>query len=222
VRSRRRRAGRGALLSLLVTVRRSPNLEERRRLLCDTAIELLADEGMKGVTHLRIDRRAGVADGTTSFYFRTRAALLQAVANRIADLDLADLTAAIGETHPPGTASGLSRMLIRHGIGDRLRRTKARNEMALAASRDPDLAAAFTTYTGEFDTLIRDAVRRFQPAGAVVDDLLMDDQAHAVRMFIGGFMVSLAGDDRRIHTAEELDAFLSSIVAGFAARRAVG
>ena len=31
--------------------RRSPNPEERRRVLCDAAIQLLADEGAKGVDH---------------------------------------------------------------------------------------------------------------------------------------------------------------------------
>ena len=29
--------------------------------------ELLAEDGARGLTHLRVDRRAGVADGTTSF-----------------------------------------------------------------------------------------------------------------------------------------------------------
>jgi DNA-binding transcriptional regulator YbjK len=48
-------------------MRRKPNVEQRRRDLCDAAIELLAADGARGVTHLRVDRRAGVADGT-SFY----------------------------------------------------------------------------------------------------------------------------------------------------------
>lgn len=71
--------------------RRKPNPGERRRDLCDAAIQLLADDGAKGVSHLKVDRKAGVPDGTTSFYFRTRSALLRAVAERLAELDLADL-----------------------------------------------------------------------------------------------------------------------------------
>ena len=59
--------------------------------MCDAAIQLLADDGAKGLSHLKVDRKAGVPDGTTSFYFRTRSALLRAVAERLAELDLASL-----------------------------------------------------------------------------------------------------------------------------------
>ena len=68
--------------------RRKPNPTERRRDLCDAAIQLLAEDGAKGLSHLKVDRKADVPDGTTSFYFRTRSALLRAVAERLAELDL--------------------------------------------------------------------------------------------------------------------------------------
>ena len=71
--------------------RRKPNPTERRRDLCDAAIQLLADDGAKGLSHLKVDRKAVVPDGTTSFYFRTRSALLRAVAERLAEQDLASL-----------------------------------------------------------------------------------------------------------------------------------
>src|ERR1700710_3231882 len=71
--------------------RRKPNPAERRRDLCDAAIELLAADGAKGLSHLKVDRKAAVPDGTTSFYFRTRSALLRAVAERMVELDLAAL-----------------------------------------------------------------------------------------------------------------------------------
>src|SRR6201992_207537 len=76
-------------------MRRKPNAEERRRNLCDAAIELLAEDGARGLTHLRVDRRAGVADGTTSFYFHTRADLLRAVTDRVVSQDVADFEAAM-------------------------------------------------------------------------------------------------------------------------------
>ncbi|WP_454232348.1 TetR/AcrR family transcriptional regulator [Mycolicibacterium fortuitum] len=97
------------------------NPEQRRRELCDAAITLLAREGIKGVTHLKVDRKAGVPDGTTSFYFRTSAALMRATANRIADLDLADLTAATGPVHMvtygvwPGWSSARERVRVWSG-----------------------------------------------------------------------------------------------------------
>ena len=38
---------------------RKPKAEQRRRDLCDAAVELLAADGARGLTHLRVDRRAG-------------------------------------------------------------------------------------------------------------------------------------------------------------------
>ncbi|PWK85453.1 TetR family transcriptional regulator [Lentzea atacamensis] len=43
------------------------------------AIELLGTEGLRGLTHARVDDKAGLPKGSTSNYFRTRAALLDGV-----------------------------------------------------------------------------------------------------------------------------------------------
>jgi hypothetical protein len=40
---------------------RKQNPEQRRRELCDAAIELPAADGIKGLAHLKVDRRAGLA-----------------------------------------------------------------------------------------------------------------------------------------------------------------
>ena len=82
--------------------RRKPNPDQRRRELCDAAIQLLAEDGAKGLSHLKVDAHAGVPDGTTSFYFRTRSALLRAVAERMAELDLATLQAVADSRRPRG------------------------------------------------------------------------------------------------------------------------
>lgn len=195
-------------------MRRKPNPDQRRRELCDAAIRLLAEDGVKGISHLKVDRRVGVPDGTTSFYFRTRSALLQAVAVRISELDLKDLTAA---TRLPGDAagapSGLATLVMRSATGTRLIRTKARYELALQGARDPLVGDALRSYGDEFRDLIRAAVLRLQiepdPANA-------DRQAYVVMMFISGVLQAFASGDRRIRSAEELDALISGIVAGTA------
>jgi hypothetical protein len=48
------------------------------REIADAAIGLLAAEGMRGLTHRTVDRAADLPKGSTSYYFRTRQALLQA------------------------------------------------------------------------------------------------------------------------------------------------
>lgn len=64
---------------------------DRRAVLADAAIDLLAEEGMRALTHRAVDARAGMPQGTTSAYFRTRHALLTAIVKRLADLDRAQL-----------------------------------------------------------------------------------------------------------------------------------
>ncbi|MEV0809208.1 TetR/AcrR family transcriptional regulator [Micromonospora sp. NPDC050200] len=59
--------------------------------LADAAIALLAEGGMRVLTHRAVDARAGVPLGTTSAYLRTRQALIEAVVRRLVDLERADL-----------------------------------------------------------------------------------------------------------------------------------
>ena len=62
-----------------------PNPERRNQIL-DAAIDILCDDGVGGLTHRQVDSRAEVPAGTTSNYFRTRQALLEATAQRTVDL----------------------------------------------------------------------------------------------------------------------------------------
>ncbi|MDY6997237.1 MAG: TetR family transcriptional regulator C-terminal domain-containing protein [Actinomycetota bacterium] len=200
-------------------MRRKPNPEQRRRELCDTAIRLLAEDGLKGVSHLKVDRRAGVPDGTTSFYFRTRSALIHAVAARVAELDRKDLTAATRERaenvgSQRRSPSGLAKLVISASSGARLTRTKARSELALQAPRDPELDEAFRGYTEGFLAIIKDAVERAQASRGKTDPALVDEQAHVVMMFLSGLMLSFASGVRRTYTAEDVDRVISAIVDG--------
>lgn len=60
----------------------------------DAAIELLGTQGLKALTHRRIDRHAELPPGSTSNYFRTRDALLAGVADAIVDRELMSAGAA--------------------------------------------------------------------------------------------------------------------------------
>jgi len=67
--------------------------KERRAVLADAAIDVVAEEGMRALTHRAVDARAGLPVGTTSAYFRTRQALLTALVRRLAELDRIELEA---------------------------------------------------------------------------------------------------------------------------------
>ena len=59
---------------------------ERRSTLLDAAVEVVTSSGLRGLTHRAVDARAGLAEGTTSAYFRTRLALLSALCDHVATL----------------------------------------------------------------------------------------------------------------------------------------
>ncbi|HEY1174567.1 MAG TPA: TetR family transcriptional regulator, partial [Phytomonospora sp.] len=57
-------------------------MDGRRGLVADAAIALLADKGTRGLTHRAVDEQAGLPQGSTSYYFRSREALLKGALDR--------------------------------------------------------------------------------------------------------------------------------------------
>lgn len=118
---------------------------DRRQLIADTALALLARHGVRGLTHRAVDAAAGLPPGSTSYYARTRAALLEAAIARMADRELALL-------HPPlraGVPGELERLaatvaqLLHSSVTSGRDLTLARYELALVAAHQPDLAEAY-------------------------------------------------------------------------------
>ncbi len=62
-------------------------MQDRRTELADAALAVVAAKGLKGLTHRAVDAQAGVAVGTTSNYFRSRAALIGAAVDRVEERD---------------------------------------------------------------------------------------------------------------------------------------
>ncbi|MEE6136597.1 TetR/AcrR family transcriptional regulator [Mycobacterium sp. 050128] len=202
--------------------RRSPNPEERRRILCDAAIQLLADEGAKGLSHPKVDKLAEVPNGTTSFYFRTRSALLMATAQRLAELDLVDLMSvaeptgsedAVVSAHAPRLAT----MVMLSGAEPRLSRTKARFELMLQANRDRELAEVFRHNNEVFADLHRREILARSKPGFEPEPDVLEEQTAATMCFLGGVHIALIGGDRFIRDAEQLDRLLRAVADGVAA-----
>lgn len=110
----------------------------RRQELADVAIATLAREGMRGLTHRAVDRAAGLPEGSTSYYFRTRDALLEAVVRRLAEVTAGDLGAL--PTSAPGGLDGLAHAIaavLERWVTEQADRHLARYELALEANRRP-------------------------------------------------------------------------------------
>lgn len=56
-----------------------PTRPSRRDQICQAAISLASRGGSHALTHQAIDRELGIAKGSTSYYYRTRAVLITAV-----------------------------------------------------------------------------------------------------------------------------------------------
>jgi DNA-binding transcriptional regulator YbjK len=74
-----------------------------REMVLTAAIDLLATQGLRALTHARVDERAGVPRGSTSNYFRTRAAMVEGVTDWIVDQERRPVSAAFA----PRTAEEL-------------------------------------------------------------------------------------------------------------------
>lgn len=139
----------------------SPAREElspRRRQILAAATTVLAQQGNRGLTHRAVDREAGLSEGSSSAYFRTRDALLRALGDVVADRLSADV-AALGSrlASCPGdherAVAEVSRLFSRWlGEPDLL---AARLELTVAATRDPALAERFTQWRDDLVGMVR-------------------------------------------------------------------
>ncbi len=189
--------------------------DERRRELCDAAINVLAEHGSRGLTHGRVDRYAGVPDGTTSYYYRTREALLRGVGKRVADIDVANLRSVSAEPlDPHAPFAHLARLVIMQSHGEGLALNKARHELLLGASRDADLAETSQEFVGRVIGMAHDAIAHLQPGND--DPALLEAQTTAVMTFIAGVFTRLAAGDRTINDAKQLARLLHAIVTAVA------
>ncbi|MFE5912104.1 TetR/AcrR family transcriptional regulator [Streptomyces wedmorensis] len=65
---------------------------ERRAAIADSGIRIIAREGVRALTHRAVDHEAGIPQGSTSYYAKTRHALLELIVNALADRSMADAT----------------------------------------------------------------------------------------------------------------------------------
>lgn len=160
-------------------------VSDRRTLLADAALDVLADEGMRGLTHRAVDRRAALPPGTTSAYFRTRAALLTGLVTRLVHLDQAELHSAAEELAPLRTVGelvdGMALLARQRLTGEGRRRSLARHACAVESVRDPELREILTPR----ENAGRAAVRQFLAAHGVPD---LENRTHTLLTCLDGLV----------------------------------
>jgi DNA-binding transcriptional regulator YbjK len=116
------------------------------------AVEVLGAEGVRALSHARVDAAAGLPTGSTSNWFRTRRALLAGIVDWIAESERAgfaasDLPVASGED---GLIDGLSTLI--ELLTDRFAvRTRARYALFFELSSDGELGPVLRAQRQEFE-----------------------------------------------------------------------
>ncbi|QFU86601.1 TetR/AcrR family transcriptional regulator [Amycolatopsis sp. YIM 10] len=124
---------------------------ERVARLGDAAIEVLAEQGMRGLTHRAVDTAAALPAGSTSYYARTREALLELALTRMAELDEGDLP----EVKTPASVAKLTAGFLHTSITTGRTRTLARYEFALEATRRPVLREIYDRIGAKYRTQLK-------------------------------------------------------------------
>lgn len=119
----------------------------------DAAIEVLADQGLRGLTHRAVDNAAGLPIGSTSNQARTRAALLELTLVRLAAVEADEYTLPFEHPTAQPDASGGTPAenlidVVTHAVVTSLttgrRFALARFELALEATRRSELRKLYS------------------------------------------------------------------------------
>jgi DNA-binding transcriptional regulator YbjK len=132
-----------------------PRNTRRRNALADAAIEVLGTDGIHKLSHRAVDERAGLPAGTAANYFPRRDDVLAGAAERVAELHMAEMTAADRAATVPAGASSAAPAgpdtlaeLIGASLHDAATRHRTRYlaayELALESTRQPALAEAMS------------------------------------------------------------------------------
>jgi AcrR family transcriptional regulator len=188
-------------------------LSDRRRQILDAAVTVLASQGWRGLTHRAIDRAAGLPEGSSSAYYRSRSALQAAMAEYVVWQLAVDVEALAAELDQrPGdldnavasTAATFERWLDDSDV------LTARLELTLAAARDEDLAAQLREAREGLSTVVDEILvcGGHDPSGGV--------SATIVAAVDGVLIAALLRPpaQRAGFVADSLDLLLGSLVEG--------
>ncbi|WP_306363790.1 TetR/AcrR family transcriptional regulator [Nocardia sp. CC227C] len=86
---------------------------DRRTRIVDSAIELIATRGLRALTHRALDTALDLPAGSTSYYFRTKRALIEAVVDRIHTRSRDDFASMRRDLNDQVTTANIARWLDR-------------------------------------------------------------------------------------------------------------
>lgn len=159
---------------------------DRRTRIVDSAIDLIATQGIRALTHRAVDTALELPAGSTSYYFRTKRALIEAIVDRIHNRSRDDFAA----TQNEGPASSDTRSLnstaldpkaialgMAHWLDQLLTHRRnhliARHALIIDLLNDPELHARLTKslFSQEKTQILFEALGSDDPNTAAADFL---------------------------------------------------
>jgi DNA-binding transcriptional regulator YbjK len=114
------------------------------------ATELIGTQGIRALTHVRVDEHAGLPRGSTSNSFRTRAALLNGVVEHMLAIELPAMAPRLEARTPDELADALAD-LFDVLVEENRTVTAARLALFVEAGHDPELRAALASGRSAID-----------------------------------------------------------------------
>ncbi|TCC01988.1 TetR family transcriptional regulator [Kribbella soli] len=127
----------------------APSRQSRRTAICEAALDLVAEGGNHALTHQAVDKRLGIAQGSTSYYFRSRHLLVMGAITHLATLTRSAFTASAGSAPADDTVEhtveGVADVIAAQLdtlLGARRRDVLARYALLPEAGHDEELRVA--------------------------------------------------------------------------------
>ncbi|MDO9352365.1 MAG: hypothetical protein Q7T55_01630 [Solirubrobacteraceae bacterium] len=188
-------------------------MDPRRTLIADSALAVIAESGMRGMTHLAIDERAGLPKGSTSYYCRKRVDLLALALDRLFEIDRVELEAAAAKltTGAPHSEEFVTQTVAEVVVGwltePRRSITYARFELFLAVAHEPELQEANKAHMLAMLDL-------FMTVGASIDPPKAVEQVVTTAMICDGLMLSVLRQGLPTPSLSDITYLLSTTIGG--------
>ncbi|GAA1672149.1 TetR family transcriptional regulator [Microbacterium lacus] len=120
------------------------------------AVRLVGEQGVRALTHARVDAAAALPRGSTSNWFRTRDALVAGVVAWIADQERGDLTEGLARVSTVDDLVDAIATLLEDATGRHAARTRARYALFLETTATPNRQPSLRVERSRFETQVRD------------------------------------------------------------------
>ncbi len=154
----------------------------RRTQIAEAVIRIIGEQGIRAVSHRRVDRFLGLSEGSTSPYFPKTVDLLNAGLSQLDEYDaksLKEVTAAVlqrsedsGLLHPRDVAKMIYEMWLQAMKPNYRYLLMARFEYILLANREPEFQISNSGYferTFELDKLLFEKMGARSPQSAAIE-----------------------------------------------------